>query len=69
MDLTINGEARSVASGGATFTVSALLVALGLGDRRVAVELNEQIVKRATYDDIAVTDGDVIEIVHFVGGG
>ncbi len=69
MNLTVNGEPRSVPSAGATLSVRQLLTALGLADRRVAVELNERIVKRATYDDTPVAEGDVVEVVQFVGGG
>lgn len=36
---------------------------------RIAIELNGQIVPRATYADVTLSDGDSMEIVHFVGGG
>ena len=70
MDLVVNGEARQFeASAEGTFTVEQLLEALGLGGRRVAVEVNPRIVKRATSADAHLADGDTVEIVHFVGGG
>ena len=36
---------------------------------KVAVELNGEIAPRSTLEDVALNDGDVLEIVHFVGGG
>jgi len=70
MNLTVNGEPRTFeAAADAPFTVAQLLDALGLGGRRVAVELNRRIVKRATYEEATLGDGDKVEIVHFVGGG
>jgi len=50
-------------------TVSGLLADLGLGGQRVAVEINRSIVPRAEHGDQLLTPGDVVEIVHFVGGG
>lgn len=67
LQLQVNGEAR--AFGPEVATVEGLLVALGLADRRVAVEVNQRIVKRGTYAESALADGDVVEIVQFVGGG
>ena len=66
MDLTINGEARSVI---APMNVSELLGDLGLDGRKVAIERNLEIVPRSTYENVALTDGDKLEIVHFIGGG
>ncbi len=67
MNVTVNGEQREFDA--ATLTVVELLDALGLTGRRLAVELNQRIVPRATHADQAVGDGDVVEIVQFVGGG
>jgi sulfur carrier protein len=64
--LTINGEIRDVSPG---LTVSALVRELGLDDGPVAVELNREVVPRAEHGNVRVTEGDVLEIVHFVGGG
>lgn len=66
MTVTLNGEPREVP---APLTVATLLAHLDVDGRRVAVELNETVVKRARYDDTDVSPGDVIEIVNFVGGG
>jgi thiamine biosynthesis protein ThiS len=64
--ISLNGEPRAVASG---LTVATLLETLGLDRRKVAVERNEAIVSRSTYDQTAIEDGDQFEIVHFIGGG
>jgi thiamine biosynthesis protein ThiS len=64
--ITVNGEPRDIAPGD---TVAALLRAIGLDTRKVAVERNEEIVPRSTYDSVALTPGDRLEIVHFIGGG
>ena len=66
MKLTINGEERVFS---ATPTVAALVGALGLDARKVAVERNLEIVPRSAYGATALADGDRIEIVHFIGGG
>ena len=66
MKLTVNGEARAFE---ALSDVAALVAALGLDDRKVAVERNLEIVPRSAYGMTALADGDRIEIVHFIGGG
>ncbi|MET0412337.1 MAG: sulfur carrier protein ThiS [Polyangiaceae bacterium] len=64
--LTINGESREVPAG---LTVAGLIQHLGLTDGPVAVELNREVVGRAEHDRVLLRADDVIEIVHFVGGG
>ncbi len=66
MNVTLNGEPREVPG---PLTVATLLAHLDIDSRRVAVELNETVVKRARYDDTPIRPDDVIEIVNFVGGG
>ncbi len=66
MKVTVNGETRELQSGS---TVRALLEALGLGDRLVAVERNREIVPRAQHASATLSEGDTLEVVHFVGGG
>ena len=67
MRILLNGESRDLSS---PVTVQALLESLGIDSRRVAVERNLVVVRRAHYDDRArVGDGDEVEIVNFVGGG
>ena len=66
MILQVNGEAREVPEG---TTVRRLVEILGLTDGPVAVERNGEVVRRARHESEALVDGDVVEIVHFVGGG
>lgn len=66
LDLTINGERRRLAG---QLTVADLLTTLGLDIRKVAVERNEEIVRRAVYAETFLASGDALEIVHFIGGG
>ena len=66
IEITVNGEAREVASGA---TVADLLAQLGVQTVRVAVERNLDIVPRANYHTVVLTAGDTLEVVSFVGGG
>jgi sulfur carrier protein len=66
MNLTVNGETRRLEG---VAHVAALVAALGLDGRKVAVERNLEIVPRSAYERTALEDGDRIEIVHFIGGG
>jgi thiamine biosynthesis protein ThiS len=66
MKLWVNGEERSVGQVG---DIASLVAALGLDGRKVAVERNLEIVPRSTYGSTPVSEGDRIEIVHFIGGG
>lgn len=66
MTITLNGERFELP---APITISGLLAHLDIDARRVAIEHNLVIVRRAMYDATAVNEGDTIEIVNFVGGG
>ena len=66
IEVVINGETRTVVQG---TTVATLIVELGLGDRRVAVERNREVVPRAEHASTVLADGDRVELVTFVGGG
>ena len=66
MNLTINGEGRADL---AAASVAELVAQLGLDARKVAVERNLEIVPRSAYAATRLSDGDRIEIVHFIGGG
>ncbi len=66
VDVTINGERQALSEG---LSLADLLHQLRLNQRRVAIEVNREIVARELYDVHTLTDGDEIEIVHFVGGG
>lgn len=64
--LTVNGEPCELPE---PATVAALLARLGIVAGRVAVEVNEDVVPRGTYDAHRLAAGDRVEVVHFVGGG
>jgi len=66
VNVTVNGEARQLE---APTSVRGLLESLGLDPAKIAVERNLEIVPRSTYGDVAVGEGDRLEIVHFIGGG
>jgi thiamine biosynthesis protein ThiS len=66
LTLTINGEAREVPG---PATLEDLLSHLDLDPRGVVVEHNRAIVRRPQLGKVRVSDGDQVEIVHFVGGG
>ncbi len=66
MTIQLNGEKHEIPE---PLTVSALLAQLEIDARRVAVELNLTVVKKALYDSSIVKDGDEVEVVNFVGGG
>jgi thiamine biosynthesis protein ThiS len=53
----------------APLTIAGLLARLDIDSRRVAVERNLVVLKRALFETTEVSDGDQIEIVNFVGGG
>jgi sulfur carrier protein len=66
MQIVLNGDSIEAVDG---CTVEMLLQQLGISRERVAVELNADIIPKAGYEKQLLSDGDKIEIVHFVGGG
>jgi len=66
MQVTVNGAVREIPDG---LTLRDLVVHLGLTEGPVAIEVNKAIVPRARHGEQTVANGDVIEVVHFVGGG
>ena len=66
LSIILNGESRTVRAG---MTIADLAADIGLDPRKVAVERNLEIVPRSTLAEVALADGDRLEIVHFVGGG
>ena len=66
MRVTVNGEPKTLDR---ELNVGELLAQLGLTPQRVAVEVNEQLVRRAVYAQTPVREGDRIEIVTLIGGG
>ena len=66
MLIHINGDAREVKE---ATTLSELIDILSLKAEQLAIELNQQVVRRAQWDTTMLQANDKVEIVHFVGGG
>jgi sulfur carrier protein len=66
MRIHLNGEAREMTE---PLTISELLEAAGYAQRRVAVEVNRDIVPRSRHPTHRLRDGDRVEIVQAIGGG
>ena len=66
MTIRINGDQHDLAG---PVSITALLAALGIDPRRVAVEHNQIVIRRDAYNSTVVHDGDEVEVVNFVGGG
>lgn len=66
MTIQLNGEAFDAPG---PLSVTRLLAALDVDPRRVAVEHNRRVVRKAAYDSTVVAAGDEVEVVNFVGGG
>jgi len=65
MEIIVNGETRTITP----ISMLELLRSLDIDPRRVAVELNHDILPKGEYETTILNAGDRIEIVHFVGGG
>lgn len=66
MRLVVNGDSLDMPAG---TTVAVLIEHLGLAGRRVAVEVNEDIVPRSRHAERVLQEGDRVEVVHAIGGG
>ena len=66
MTIKLNGDPHNIPG---PLSISALLEQLEIDSRRVAVELNLDVVKKSAYASSVIKEGDEIEIVNFVGGG
>ena len=66
LSIVVNGDAHRVPAGA---TIAELVIMLELEPKKVAVERNGEVVPRSTLAEVVLADGDVMEIVHFVGGG
>ena len=64
-NIICNGDEKKVAAQ----NIEQLLTELNLGKKKLAVELNQEIIPRDSYSSTKVSEGDSVEIVHFVGGG
>lgn len=66
MLIKVNGEPREVREG---ILLTELIAGLSLKAEQVAVELNQEVVRRAAWESTVLQPDDKVEIVHFVGGG
>jgi sulfur carrier protein len=66
MKIRINGEEKDVTQG---LSIAALLDELQIRAGRVVIELNRNIISGDAHGSTTLKDGDILEIVHFVGGG
>jgi sulfur carrier protein len=67
MSITLNGKNVDLKEG--VNTVEQLLFHYHLENRIVVVEVNKEIVMKENYKTMSLSHGDVVEIIHFVGGG
>ena len=66
MKITVNGQERALA---APVTVAVLLDTLDMVGKRVAVEVNREIVPRSRHAEFQINDHDRVEVVFAIGGG
>jgi len=66
MNIYLNGEARQVPD---KCSAAQLVEELGLGGKRIAMEINREIVPRSSYGETTLKADDKVEIVHAIGGG
>jgi len=64
--LTLNGEIHTLPD---DLTISGLIAHLGLPNKKIAVERNLEVVPKSTFSEVKLSDGDKLEIIHFIGGG
>lgn len=66
MQIIINGESKTVSE---TLTAQQLLQELGMLDKKLALEINQEIVPRSSLSERILKTGDKVEIIHAIGGG
>jgi len=66
IQVQVNGKERKVQSG---LSVHQLVESFDLDPELIVVELNREILSRDQFDDVQISEGDAVELVHFVGGG
>lgn len=66
MQIVINGESKTVSE---QLTAQQLLQELGIAEQKLALEVNEEIVPRSTFSEYLIQPGDIVEIIHAIGGG
>ncbi len=64
--IVVNGDEKNIED---QTTISKFLIDIGIEPTKVAVERNRFIVSKSTYEEVALENGDELEIVHFIGGG
>ena len=70
MELSINGQAQHCNHQGfSPFTIEQLIDEMALDPRRIAVEKDLEIIPKSQYDLTALSEGDTLEIIEFIGGG
>ena len=69
LTLTINGQSRILAELETPTTLAQVIAAMELKGDRIALEHNGVIAQRTRWDEVTVSSGDRLEVVHFVGGG
>lgn len=65
MQISVNGKPQQLEA----TSLLALLESLAVADKRIAVELNQEICPRSQWAEVELNEGDLIEIVHAIGGG
>ena len=66
IQVQVNGKEREILSG---LSVQELVESFDLNPLLIVVELNREILKRDQFKEVQVSEGDSVELVHFVGGG
>jgi len=66
MEIVLNGTTRQIPE---QTSATELLSSLGMADRRLALEVNCEIVPRSRFDEHVIRPGDRVEIIHAIGGG
>ena len=66
MNIQLNGESHQLTT---ALSLQQLIAEVDLADKRLAIELNREIVPRSRFSDTVLKEGDIIEIVHAIGGG
>ncbi len=66
IQVQVNGKEREIQSG---LSVHQLVESFDLDPELIVVELNRKILSRDQFDDVQISEGDAVELVHFVGGG
>jgi thiamine biosynthesis protein ThiS len=66
MEIMVNGESRQIADGS---TAAVLVADMQLAGKRIAMEINREILPRSQYDSYVLQPGDRVEVVHAIGGG